>query len=118
MEKVCLDCGILIRGRADKKFCDDQCRSNFNNRLKAENSSVIKQVNNILKKNRRIMEEMNPSGKARILRKKLAAKGFNFDYFTNVYQTQTGKVYHFCYEYGFLILNEDEVLLVKKEENH
>ncbi|HEY1024656.1 MAG TPA: hypothetical protein VGE26_05780 [Sphingobacteriaceae bacterium] len=117
MERVCLDCGTLIRGRADKKFCDDQCRSNFNNRLKAETSGAVKKVNGILKKNRRILEELNPTGKTRILRKRLAAKGFNFDYFTNIYQTQTGKTYHFCYEYGFLQLSEEEILLVKKEEN-
>lgn len=116
MEKICLDCGSSIRGRADKKFCDDQCRSNFNNRLKAENSAVIRQINSILKKNRSILQDLNPTGKARILKKKLAARGFNFDYFTHLYKTQTGNVYHFCYEFGFLLLNDDEVLLVKKED--
>ena len=29
-EKRCLECGDVIKGRADKKFCDDQCRSNYN----------------------------------------------------------------------------------------
>ncbi|MFA6947300.1 MAG: DUF2116 family Zn-ribbon domain-containing protein, partial [Pedobacter sp.] len=33
MERECLDCGAALRGRTDKKFCDDQCRSNFNNRM-------------------------------------------------------------------------------------
>jgi hypothetical protein len=29
--KKCLACNKTLRGRADKKFCDDYCRSNYNN---------------------------------------------------------------------------------------
>jgi hypothetical protein len=32
------------------------------------------------------------------------------------YQTQNGKTYHFCYEYGNLPLDGDKVLLVKRED--
>jgi len=115
--RLCLDCSSELKGRSDKKFCDDQCRSNYNNRLISENTSYLRQVNSILKRNRRIMEELNPDGKTRISRKKLVAKGFNFDYFTNIYQTQTGKTYYFCYESGYLPLEHDEILLVRKEDS-
>ena len=113
--RLCLDCSEELKGRSDKKFCDDQCRSNFNNRQLSENTSFMRQVNSILKRNRRILEELNPDGKIKINRKKLMAKGFNFEYFTNIYQTQTGKNYFFCYESGYLPLEHDEVLLVRKE---
>jgi hypothetical protein len=115
--RLCLDCQGELKGRSDKKFCDDQCRSNYNNRRLSENTLYMRQVNSILKRNRRIMEELNPDGKIRISRKKLLSKGYNFEYFTNIYQTQTGKTYYFCYESGFLPLEHDEILLVRREEN-
>jgi hypothetical protein len=115
-EKRCLDCNEPLHGRADKKFCNDQCRNNYNNQLNSSSYNLVRNINNILRRNRRIMEEMNPTGKTKTTRKKLSAKGFDFDYFTSIYQTQSGKIYHFCYEYGYLILEGDDVLLVKREE--
>lgn len=117
MERLCLDCGTLIRGRADKKYCDDSCRSNYNNRLKIEDNLVIKRVNNILKKNRAILAALNPNGKAKTTGKKLVSAGFNFEYHTYCYETHNGNTYIFCYEYGYLTLNDDNYLLVKREES-
>ena len=65
MEKTCLDCGNVIHGRADKKFCNDLCRNNYNNQLNSNSYNLIRNINNILKRNRRIMEELNPSGKTK-----------------------------------------------------
>jgi hypothetical protein len=115
-EKYCLDCGEVIHGRADKKFCNDQCRNNYNNQLNSASSNMVRNINNVLRRNRRIMEELNPSGKTKTTRQKMAAKGFDFEYFTSLYHTQNGKTYHFCYEYAYLPLDNDELLLVKKEK--
>lgn len=112
--KTCLDCNETLHGRADKKFCNDQCRNNYNNQRNID-TPLIKSINGILRKNRRILEELNPTGKTKILRKKLINKGFNFDYVTNVYHTQTNKMYSFCYEQGYLPLNDEDILLVKRE---
>lgn len=117
MDRLCLDCGTAVKGRADKKFCDDSCRNNYNNRIKTEDGLVLRRINSILKKNRSILAQFNPNGKAKISRKKLISAGFNFDYHTYYYETQSGNCYVFCYEYGYLILNDDRVLLVKREEN-
>jgi len=115
-ERACLDCGAPLHGRADKKFCNDQCRNNYNNQLNSSSSNLMRNVNNILRRNRRILEELNPTGKTKVPRKKLVSKGYDFDYLTGIYQTQNGKTYHFCYEYGYLPLDNDEVLLVRREE--
>jgi len=116
MERLCLDCNTPIRGRADKKFCDDTCRSNFNNLLKAEDNSFLKQVNQILKKNREILKWKNPAGKIKVKREILLGNGFNFNYHTHTYSNKNGMTYFFCYEYGYLSLNNDEVLLVKRDD--
>ena len=114
-EKTCLDCGTVLHGRADKKFCNDLCRNNYNNQLNSNSYNVIRNINNILKRNRRILEELNPTGKTKTNRSKLIAKGFNFDYHTRIYQAQNGKTYHFCYEYGYLQIEGEDFLLVKRE---
>ncbi len=116
MEKVCLDCGQALIGRADKKFCDDACRSNYNNRQSSEETALLRQINTILKRNRRILEKLNPDGKVKLKRKMLVSEGFHFDYITSTYDTAKGDQYRFCYEYGYLLLDKDEVLLVKRTE--
>lgn len=116
MDKTCLDCGNTIKGRADKKFCDDQCRSNFNNKLKADDSKEVKRINSILFKNRKILSKLNPDGKIKVPKAKLEKAGFNFSYHTHQYQTAKGATYVFCYDYGYLVLESDWYLLVRKQE--
>ena len=115
--RECLDCGELIRGRSDKKFCNDQCRNNFNNRQNSDVNGMVKTINSILKRNRRILEELIPEeGKTRITKTKLVEKGYSLTYHTHTYTTQKGAVYKFCYEYGYLPLDNDWYLIVKRKE--
>jgi predicted nucleic acid-binding Zn ribbon protein len=116
MERTCPECGIKIMGRVDKKFCSDGCRNAYNNRLKRDDNNIVRNVNNTLKKNRRIIAEFTPEGKAKVHKDKLMEQGFNFEYFTNTYTTKVGTVYYFCYEYGYLPLENDFYALVKREE--
>lgn len=116
MHKTCLECGVVIKGRADKKFCSDQCRNSYNNKLNSNTNNYMRNVNNILRKNRRVLEELNPKGKTRVHRDKLSDRGFNFNYYTNVYTTRKGDQYHFCYEYGYLELENNYYMLVIKQD--
>jgi len=116
MEKKCLDCGRPLAGRADKKFCDDGCRGNYNNKRNSEENNYLRRVNSILKRNRRILEILNPDGKAKVTWKTLMREGFNFEYITEMYETGKGLQYRFCYEYGYLLLEDDEILLVKRKD--
>jgi hypothetical protein len=115
-EQTCIECKTSFKGRADKKFCCDQCRTAYNNRLKSIEHSHIKNVNSILKKNRRILVEMNPDGKNKVSREKLKSKGFNFTYFTSTYTTKEGAQYFYCYDQGYLPIEKDYCLLVVKKE--
>lgn len=114
-ERQCLDCSQPILGRADKKFCNDQCRSNFNNQLNSDSHNLVRNINNILRRNRRILQQLNPTGETKTTCKKLNKLGFNFNYFTGTDQIQTVNTYNFCYDYGYLVLSEEEVLIVKRE---
>lgn len=115
-EKTCLECGGKIKGRADKKFCSDTCRIAYNNKLNSDETNYMKNVNNALRKNRRILIELNPTGKAKVSREKLVEKGFDFNHFTSTYTTRENAVYHYCYEQGYLQTEKNWYLLVVKKE--
>jgi hypothetical protein len=117
-QKQCLSCGKTLKGRIDKKFCDDYCRTQYNNLLKAEDTVVIKKINAVLRQNRRILERQIAPGEelGKCPRQKLADAGFNFQYITHQYTNKKGNVYSFCYEYGYLPIEGDWVLVVKRAE--
>lgn len=117
MEKrTCEECEQKLLGRKDQKFCSDYCRNTFNNRLNEDATKYIRRINNILRKNRRILVALNPSGKKTVDGISLAEEGFNFHYYTNSYKTKTGSVYFFCYEQGYLKLENDRYMLVHKQD--
>ncbi|MBI5217852.1 MAG: hypothetical protein HY958_02860 [Bacteroidia bacterium] len=111
-KKKCLECGEPILGRSDKKFCSDLCRNAHNNKLNSDVNNYVRHVNNILRKNRRILQELNPNDKAKVHKDKLAEKGFNFNFITGIYQTRKGSTYYFCYEYGYLPIEDNFYFLV------
>jgi predicted nucleic acid-binding Zn ribbon protein len=116
MDTKCLECGDKIVGRADKKFCSDQCRSAYNNRLNSDHTKIIRNTNHILRKNHRILESFNPDGKGKAKKESLLKKGFKFDYITSFYTTKNGHTYFFCYDQGYLPIENDWYALVKKKE--
>ncbi len=117
LERPCLECGKQVKGRIDKKFCDDNCRNAYNNKQNAEQTPFVRKLNNILRKNRKLLESSIPPGEkmGKLPKQKLLHQGFNFEYHTHHLNTQKGGVYIFCYEYGYLLLEGDWVLVVKKK---
>jgi hypothetical protein len=116
-KKTCLNCDEPIKGRADKKFCDDACRNNYNNQLNSDNSNYVRNINNILRRNRRILANFIPLDKttAKASKKKLEEAGFSFSNFTSIYRNKQNQTYFFNYEYGYLSLENDWYMIVKKD---
>jgi hypothetical protein len=114
--KTCLECGDRIAGRSDKKFCSDQCRTAYHNRQNGDATSYVRNVNNILRRNRRILAELRTKGKARVALSKLLDRGFQLGYVTNILNTPGSKPCHYCYDHGYQILEDDLYLLVAKED--
>lgn len=114
MERACQECGEKIVGRIDKKFCCDYCRNTFHNNLNRERKKILRNINSLLRKNYRILEELNPSQKSKTNKTTLLLKGFRFDYFTSIYTTKSGNVYYFVYDQGYLPLDEENYALVRR----
>ena len=115
MNKTCLECSDKIVGREDKKFCSDGCRNSYNNKINKDSTNFMRNVNNKLRKNYRILSALNVEGKSKTTRTKLLGKGFDFEFFTNILNTKTGNTYYFLYDQGYLALENDYLMLVKKE---
>ena len=114
MQRACPECGDKIIGRIDKKFCSDGCRNNHNNRNNKDSVNLIRNINNKLRKNWRILEQLNPEQKTKTSKSKLNDLGFDFNHFTSIYTTKAGAVYYFVYNQGYLPLEGDYYALVKR----
>src|SRR6188768_3023028 len=117
--KSCHFCGTKIHGRADKKFCDDHCRTSFNNRMK--NDSVqVRNINHILRRNRSILERIIRQNKGEVQSntKMLTDLGFNFAYHTHVFKSRSGACLKFCYEFGYQKLDSGKIILMQIKEEY
>ena len=108
--KVCVNCKKTINGRSNKQFCNIKCKGAYHYKsFKKKPKTTYKQVDDILKNNRKILKKYNQSGKAVVRKKTLIDSGFNSHYFTNFWKNKNGNIYFFCYEYGYLLKTEHDV---------
>ena len=115
--KNCLECGTPMVGRSDKKFCSDQCRSMNHNRFNSDTNRYVRSVNNVLRKNRRILGDLHAGGKVRVSADRLRERGFDFRYHTGTSRTKDGVIYYYCYEQGYLPVEKNFYLLVVKQDD-
>lgn len=114
MKKTCAECGMAFSGRADKKFCSDYCRATSHNRTRKVILPHIKETNKILVTNRKILEKLNPIGKAKIHKETLLNLGFRFNYCTNIQMIRKNQ-YYFCYDYGYRVYHNGYCLIIRKD---
>ena len=115
MQKKCPECGGKIVGREDKIFCSDYCRNSYNNKVNKDSKNLIRNTNNRLRKNYKILSDLNKSGKTKVNRVKLLNLNFDFNFFTSIYTTKTGNTYFYVYDQGYLPLENELYLLIKKD---
>lgn len=117
MKRKCLVCNESLKGRADKKFCSDACRNSYHNELNRDDINFMRNVHNILRKNRRILADLNSEGKIKVHKDQLIVLGYNFQFHTNTYTNKNGEICYFCYEQGYKKLNNDQYTLIVRKEN-
>ena len=106
---ICIssNCGDVLRGRTDKKFCSDQCRNNYNNKLNRDSNNFVRNVHGLLRKNRRILSDLYSEGKVKVHKDALFALGYNFSFFTHMIETSQGQKFHYCFEFGYRETGDD-----------
>ncbi len=116
--RTCLQCGKALHGRLDQKFCDAQCRNTHHNQTKRADEQYIAKVNSAIRRNRRILKDLCPEGKAKIRREVLETKGFDYRYFSGIYEAKLK--YYLSYDYGFAAImdNGKEKALIIQKQNY
>lgn len=115
-KRICLACKEPIVGRSDKRFCRDGCRNLYNNQRNSVPNRFVRGVNVILKQNRRILRELlGEENRAKVSRDKLLSSGMQFDFYTNQLRNAKGENYFFVYEFGYLPLNKEVYIVVRKD---
>ena len=94
----------------------DQCRNVYNNRDQREHKRNIYRVNRRLLQNYRILKKLNKGNKAKVTHKKLIDEAFSFSHITSIYRTKAGKTYYFVYDQGYLPIDNDWHVLVKRQD--
>jgi len=113
-DRKCLLCYEQLRGRADQKFCNDQCRSSYNNQHYIESNGVIKSVNRILKKNHSILTMLKEKGKTTANKSELQKSGYCFEYFTFTSTARNSHVNYYCYDQGYREQELNKLILVQR----
>ena len=113
--KSCLECKKTLIGRSDKRFCDDACRNSYNYRQNSDHTNLIRKINHTLRKNRRILQEvLGEEGMLKISKEKMLLQGFDLKYHTHNFTNVKGQTSYFIYEYGYLLLVNNLLLIVKR----
>lgn len=119
-ENTCLECSSRLKGRLDKKFCDDNCRSAYHNKNNRGDKEITKEINAVLRKNRLILKELYEKTKAEsfeVDKITLLRKGFEFNYLTQIQPVFANQMANYCYEFGYRELNEGKIILIKIDKN-
>jgi hypothetical protein len=116
-DRKCLECFEQLRGRADQKFCNDQCRSAYNNRKLVDANKMIRTINRILKKNYFILSALNPGAKSTVHKSDLQKRGYRFDYFTYKCTQRNSRTYYFCYDVGYSELENNKMIITRLDIN-
>lgn len=113
-KRTCPVCDKKVEGRSDKIFCSPYCKSANQYYSRTQHaSSMFKTIDDQLKLNRRLLKKYNAGGLATVRKPDIEQQGFDPNYFTHYYRTKDNKVYLFCYEFGFRLVEQNKYLLIQ-----
>lgn len=112
--KNCLFCHDRIHGRTDKKFCNDYCRSAFNNQHTITKLPHIRSITHILVKNRKVLEKWANKKRNPVKLQDVLSDGLNLTYCTQTVLQPVGNPHYFCYDYGYQLLPNDQCRILQQ----
>lgn len=126
--KTCLECSEpLGAGRDDRKFCNDICRTAYNNRRRrgivlkdpAETQGqdpIFQKIFSVIASNRDLLEMHDLYVPEPYLLRDLLGKGLNLKYFTSEYVLDGVGVFKFCLDYGYHVTESGKVYILERPE--
>jgi len=117
MNRNCKECGHNLKGRSDKKFCDSNCRSAYNNRNHQLRNNVTRTTIKILKRNRQILWTNYTQGYADIKLTALIAQGFKTEYLTRQTILNT-KLLSWCFDMAYAECKQGVIIIYSMKETY
>jgi predicted nucleic acid-binding Zn ribbon protein len=115
--KLCPQCSKPIKGRSDKKFCNQYCKTDYNNGInKSKNPDRVRNINDILLQNRKILLDLKQRKLSKIKEDNLITLGYNIHFHTHsIKRGKTVKI--FCYDVGYIKKTAGVIYVVLSDEN-
>lgn len=113
---TCLECGDKIKyGRADKKFCCEDCRVSYNNAAARNGRAFRRRVLAILSRNYEVLDSLVKAGTESADLLDLVAMGFVPSFFTS--HSKSGKHNEYgCFDIKY-IMTHTRVYSISKIQN-
>ena len=96
--RFCLNCGLPVFGRADKKYCDDHCRNDFHNRQAVTNSLLTRSSRRNLLRYYEIVSVVVEAGISEIAKDELLVYGFASKSVTELELREDGTMIYGIYD--------------------
>jgi hypothetical protein len=117
MKNNCLHCHNEFSGREGKLFCGTPCKNTYNNERRKKTITETQTIDGYLHRNHEILSELcaaSPTNKLFFAKSILVAKGFKFEYLTGIYLNNQGKMYHYVYNFAWMVFSDEQVMVVIK----
>jgi hypothetical protein len=111
-KQECKYCSHLVKGRSDKKFCNDHCRAAYHNDKNQSGNDFSKKITAILKRNRNILKGFHEGQSVRIGKSELDHRGFHWNYHTHFFINKKGPPVSFCFDYGTQVLPNNKIKII------
>ncbi len=114
--RTCRACSDVIRGRSDKRFCDDLCRNKYHNqtRKRPALSDDARFIQRVLTRNHRsLCTLLRGRSKCLVHRDALIRIGFVFGVHSHRQLDRSGVESIYCLDYGYRFLDDNRVLVFK-----
>lgn len=114
---VCLECGDKIRyGRADKKFCCDECKVRHYNNLAKVSRAYRRKIMNRLSRNYQILEQLVKAGESSVELTDLMSFGFSPDAVTGFHKNRFKSDEYWCFDIKYR-MTDSRIYSISKLQN-
>ena len=114
--KTCKICKKPVKGRSDKVFCSEKCKSYYHRKLREVTKKGTEKTDRILHRNRSILLEImgKNATQKKVPRDLLDKKKFNIRYMTGFFENAQGKRYHIVYDFAWMEFSDGDILIKRR----
>lgn len=116
--RQCPVCNTRFKGRKDKRYCCEDCRSAYNRSQRAASDAVLTEALSVLRINRGILKKLWAGKTTLVSREGLEALGFDASVYSSVHVNSRNFTYYFVADFGFRPMNTqgtDMALIIRRE---